>query len=103
MIRLWIFWAALWSAGALQAQDPNLANQYFANGEYEKAAVLYEELFNKDNRNDYYFGQYIACLQNLERYEEGEKALRREIKKNAGNVQLYVTYGTLLDRLESRS
>jgi TolA-binding protein len=98
MSRLWIFWAALWSAGALQAQDPNLANQYFSNGEYEKAAVLYEELFNKDNRNDYYFGQYIACLQNLERYEEGEKALRKEIKKNAGNVQLYVTYGVLLDR-----
>lgn len=98
MNRLWFFLAALLSAGTLEAQDPNLANQYFTNGEYEKAAVLYEELYARDNRNDYYFGQYIACLQNLERYDDGEKALKKEIKKNAGNSQLYVMYGSLLDR-----
>ena len=82
----------------LQAQDPNLANQYFANGEYEKAADLYQQIFERDARNDYYFGRYVECMLNLERYDDCEKTLKKQIKKDQQNTQLYVYYGSLFDR-----
>lgn len=82
----------------LRAQDPNLANQYFSNGEYEKASVLYEQLVEKDSRNDYYFGRYMDCLTNLEKYEEAERAVKKQLKKSPDNPQLYVIYGNLFDR-----
>ena len=31
-----------------QAQDPRLAEQYYNNGEYEKAAVIFEQLYKKN-------------------------------------------------------
>lgn len=86
------------SAGAL-AQDPNLANQYYMNGEYEKASVLYAQLTESDRGlSDYYFERYLNCLLNLEQYEEGEAALKKQLKRSPTNVKLYVFYGNLYDR-----
>lgn len=83
----------------LHAQDPNLANQYYMNGEYEKAAALYEQLAESTRGlGDYYFERYINCLLNLEQYEEGENALKKQIKKSPANAKLYVFYGNLYDR-----
>jgi len=89
-------------AGALGAQTPNpqLANQYFQNGEYQKAAELYLQLMDADRGlSDHYFDQYFTCLLNLEQYEEGEKALKKQIKKSPNNPRLYVSYGNLYERL----
>lgn len=89
-------------AGALGAQTPNpqLANQYFQNGEYQKAAELYLQLMDADRGlSDHYFDQYFNCLLNLEQYDEGEKALKKQIKKSPNNPKLYVLYGNLYERL----
>lgn len=82
----------------LLAQDPNLAAQYYADGEYEKAASLYGQLAERDERNDYFFNRYIDCLLNLSQYEECEKVIKKQIKRNPDNAALYVTYGSLFDR-----
>lgn len=86
------------SIGVLQAQDPNLAAQYYADGEYEKAATLYGQLTERDERNDYFFNRYVECLLNLSQYEECEKIVKKQIKKSPENPALYVTYGSLFDR-----
>ncbi|MFN4255452.1 MAG: tetratricopeptide repeat protein [Saprospiraceae bacterium] len=86
------------AALAASAQDVNLANQYFANGEYEKAAALYLDLSEKDLRNDFYFNRYVECLMSLEQYEECEKAVKKQLKKSPDNFNLYVTYGNIFDR-----
>lgn len=78
--------------------DPNLANQYFVNGEYEKAGSLYQQLWEKDERNEYYFNRYIDCLISLENWEEGEKAVKKQLKKTPENAAIYVTAGNLLER-----
>jgi tetratricopeptide (TPR) repeat protein len=83
---------------ALSAQDVNLANQYFANGEYEKATVLYQQLADLDPRNEFYFNRYVDCMMNLEQYEECEKAIKKQIKKAGDNNSVFVTYGNLFDR-----
>jgi tetratricopeptide (TPR) repeat protein len=85
-------------AQVMQAQDPNLANQYFTNGEYEKAAALYEQLMDKDARSEYYFNRYIDCQMSLEHYDLCEKAIKKQLKKTPENVNLYVSYGNLYER-----
>ena len=48
--------------------NPQLAEQYFQNGELEKAAVLYEKLYAQ-NSGDYYFDRYLSCLMDLNRFD----------------------------------
>ena len=70
-------------ATSTRAQDPNLANQYYLNGEYEKAAELYAQLSEADRGlSDYYFERYFDCLLSLEQYDEGEKAVKKQLKKS---------------------
>ena len=38
---------ALFSPGDLLAQNPSLAQHYYQNGEYSKAAAIYQELVEK--------------------------------------------------------
>lgn len=89
---------ALFLTGLLQAQDARLAQQYFQNGEYEKAAETYNRLYQQNNANDYFFDRYLECLIALQRYDEGEEAIRRQLRRSADNPTLYVIYGQLLER-----
>lgn len=82
----------------VKGQDPNLAAQYFTSGEFEKAAALYEQLSDKDNHNEFYFNRYVESLFSLNRFEDCEKAIKKQIKKTPENTLLYVTYGVILDR-----
>lgn len=81
------------------AQDSRLANQYYNTGEYEKAAVLYEELFESNNNNSYYFNRYINCLLALEEYAECEKAIKKQLKKRPKDLYLYVTFGSMYEQM----
>ncbi|MCB0531003.1 MAG: tetratricopeptide repeat protein [Lewinellaceae bacterium] len=85
---------------AVQGQNPNLANQYFMNGEYEKAAELYSQLLETDRGlADYYFERYFDCLLNLEKYDDAEKAVKKQLKQSPNNVKFYVFNGNLYDRM----
>jgi tetratricopeptide (TPR) repeat protein len=95
---LFITFTLLLGQGGLKAQDPNLANQYFSDGEFEKAAALYSQLFEKDKRSEYYFTRYVDCLVNLQQYAEGEKVIKKQIKDYPENTGYYVSYGNLLDK-----
>lgn len=78
-------------------QESKLANEYYVNGEYEKAAVLYKRLFESSNNSDYYFQRFIDCLTAVEAYEEAEDFIEKTLRKNPDQVQLYVTLGNLYD------
>ncbi len=80
------------------AQPSKLAQQYFQNGEYEKAATLYQKLYTDSNQNDYYFNKYTDCLIALEKYEEADKTIKKQIKKTPKSIQLYVAYGKLFEK-----
>jgi tetratricopeptide (TPR) repeat protein len=96
------FFAAFFclNVSALKAQNLNLANQYYQNGEYEKAAVLFAQLLERDNDSELFFSRYVDCLINLEQYDACEKVIKKQLKKTPENVTLYVTYGGLFDRQE---
>lgn len=81
-----------------QDNDSKLAQQYYNDGEFEKAAVLYDKLYQRNGKNDYYFNRYMDCLLALEDYKRAEKVIKKRLKKDSKQVQLYVTYGNLYER-----
>ncbi len=83
---------------AIYSQDNRLAQEYFNNGEFEKASALYEKLYSKNTKNDYYFSRYLACLTEMEEYAKAEEILKKQIKKNSKKYRLYLDYGNLLER-----
>lgn len=87
----------------VQGQDINLANQYFSNGEYEKAASIYSQISAKEPHNDFVFKRYFDCLLNLERFEEAEKATRQQIKRSPENSAYYVMLGDMYERTDRKN
>ncbi len=94
-----IFFVLSSISGLAQEASVQLANQYFFNGEYEKAAALFERLYRGNRNQDYYLTKYIDCLLGMEDYKLAEQVIQAHIKENPKNVQLYVTYGNLKERL----
>jgi tetratricopeptide (TPR) repeat protein len=86
------------SINSLAAQDSRLANRYFQSGEYEKAAVLYSKLYDKNPNQDVFFSRYIESLVALEDFQNAEKAIQSEIKRKPQDVQLYVSLGNMYER-----
>jgi tetratricopeptide (TPR) repeat protein len=82
----------------LQGQNARLAQQYYNTGEYEKASVMYNQLFERFPNQDFYFNRYIECLLALEEYKDAEKSIRQQLRKNENNIQFYVTLGNLYER-----
>lgn len=86
--------------GSLAAQpntEEQLAFQYYQNGEFEKAAGLYEGLFNKKG-GAFYYNYYLDCLLELEDYRKAEKFLDKLIKKEPANQKYGVDLGYILER-----
>jgi len=63
-----------------------LARSYYYSGNYEKAAQLYGELYNKEKRYLYYT-YYYNSLVYLKRYKEAEKLSKKQGKLTPGNVR----------------
>lgn len=79
------------------SQNARLAQQYYADGEYEKAATLYEQLLDQNDANEYYFERYFNCLLNLEQFDAAEKLVEKQIRKFPDNTRLYVSLGKLYE------
>ena len=88
----------VFALGGLYAQSAKLAQQYYQNGEYEKAGATYVGLYKSNPNNSHYFNRYVDCLMKLEDYEVAETVVKKEIKNNPKKVQLYVTYGNIFER-----
>lgn len=83
---------------ASPGQDSRLAQQYYLNGEYEKAAVLFERLYRANEVQDFYFDRFIECLLSLQQFDDAEAALKKELKKYPNRLALYVGLGNLYER-----
>ncbi|NJC27365.1 tetratricopeptide repeat protein [Neolewinella antarctica] len=97
-MRTWIFVFASLFFTTLSAQNNQLAQQYYNDGEYEKSAQLFLELAKAKPGNSYYFDRYVTSLIKLERYKEAEGALKKQLRKQPQAVALYVKYGQMLEQ-----
>jgi len=82
-------------AFAQRSSEDALALQYYQNAEYDKAAIIYEKLFNHSNPQNYY-DQYLNTLIKIKKYDEAEKVVKKMIKISPENYSFKVDYGRIL-------
>lgn len=77
---------------SLQAQenDSKLANEYYQQGEYDKALVLYQNLENKKNAIPIIHANYIELLFQGNDLKKTEKYLKNIIKKYPDNLRYQI-------------
>jgi tetratricopeptide (TPR) repeat protein len=82
-----LLFSFLFSSGALFAQtgkERQLADQYLNNAEYDKAAELYDKLFDRDPFGTY--PNYLRCLLSMKSFDKAEKLVRKISKKQPDNL-----------------
>ncbi|MBK9109355.1 MAG: tetratricopeptide repeat protein [Saprospiraceae bacterium] len=90
----------LFLLSGLKAQDPRLAQEYFNNGEFEKASSLYQELMLKNPANPGFFEKYFECILALKQYNAGEEILKKEMRKKPKEAIYHIYYGNLLTLMD---
>lgn len=77
-----IFSCALFFMGFLSdAQSDFLAKDYFEKGEFEKALISYQKLYEKNKGNLNYLIKIVEIHQQLENYDISEKLLSEQVLK----------------------
>jgi tetratricopeptide (TPR) repeat protein len=84
LLTVLLFLLSIWA----EAQNEQLANNYFDRGEFEKALVSYEELLKGQQGNTNYFQRVVECYQQLQQYDKAEKAIQARLDKYRQNTFL---------------
>lgn len=82
-------------AHAQTNDDITLAQQFFNNGEYLKAGILYEKIWSKNKTNDYFYQQYFKCLIQQKELDKALVVCQDQAKRNAKNPIYYVDMATV--------
>lgn len=100
-IRFFLFFLAILVTVVVSAQNSKLADQYYLEGEYQKAGDLYLKLHEtaKQNNNFIYFNKYIECLLALHQYEQAEKDIQEQMKAQPDDFSMLVTLGNVQERI----
>ena len=85
----------------LSAQNAKLADQYYLEGEYAKAADLYLKLHEtaKKTKNFTYFNKYVECLLAMRSFDRAEREIREQITLQPDDYSLLVTLGNVQERV----
>jgi tetratricopeptide (TPR) repeat protein len=79
-------------ARAQEGTDQQLAQYYYAAGEFEKALPYCQKLYAKEN-NKFNFTRYFDCLIALENEKEAEKLIKKQISTDRNNLEYPVLLG----------
>ena len=82
-------------AVAQPGRDETLAKSYMQNGEFDKAAELYQGLWEKNDYDATYYTALYSCLITVKKFDELEKVVKKQQKKYPGAAQYIVDLGFL--------
>lgn len=87
-----------------QAQNEQLANNYFDRGEFEKALVSYEELLKFQEANSNYFQRVVECYQQLQQFDKAQKAIETRLDKyKQGSLLVELGYNYQLQKNQEKA
>jgi tetratricopeptide (TPR) repeat protein len=75
------------------SQNPALAQNYFEQGEYEKALSIYQQLYEKNPNNTRYLQGMVSSYQELGNYEMAIKLLEQKVSRSSRHPDLLVELG----------
>ena len=82
----------------VQAQDLQLAEEYFKNKEYAKAKDYYQKVIATGNVQPRTYYNFMDCLYALKQLDEAEKFVRKQIKQNPEMPLYDVDLGVVLEK-----
>ena len=88
------------SGNAQDANQIQLANEYYVNGELEKALSIYSELADDTKNIPLIHSNYFNLLINSGEFKIAEKYIKRNTKLFRGNVYYKIDYGILLSAMQ---
>ncbi|SFW60754.1 tetratricopeptide repeat protein [Cellulophaga fucicola] len=92
-MRIFILILAFCFAQLTVAQNSFLAKQYFDDGDFDKAVVFYEKLVKENPRRSDYQTSLISCYQQLERYTDAEKQIRKNLHSDNPHPVYFIDLG----------
>ena len=100
MFRVFYFFLAILLYVNLHSQDLQqdlrLAQQYTRQGEYEKAASIYERLYDQNPKSSMYYRQYYNALLAIKDFVRAEELVKKQLKQDKTDPSLFVDLGLLL-------
>ncbi|MFZ1846429.1 MAG: tetratricopeptide repeat protein, partial [Saprospiraceae bacterium] len=96
---LFILFVSIISIKAATAQNMQLGIQYFQDGEYEKAAIIYKELWNKNKSNEQLLHTLTECFIALKDYDKALQVMNEAIQQNPNQLTLRITNAALLTKI----
>lgn len=75
--------------------NADLANQYFSTGDFDKAVVYFEKLYDQDPLSAY--SGYSKCLMELKDFDRAEKLIRKHQKKFPLDPSIRIDLGLLYE------
>jgi len=76
-----------------QGNDLQLARQFAANGETDKALEIYQKLYKQNN--ELYFQMYVSTLLSAKKFEDAENIAKKMVKKHPKDYGYQITLGTI--------
>jgi tetratricopeptide (TPR) repeat protein len=76
-----------------QSNELQLARQYAANGEPQKALDIYQKLYRQDN--EAYFQPYLNSLLSIKKFDEAENIAKKMLRKYPDNNEYIIALGTV--------
>jgi tetratricopeptide (TPR) repeat protein len=77
-----------------------IANEYFNNGEFEKAKISYEKLAKNNDHIPLIYKNYLSTLNYLKLNEQSEKFIKRAIKVYPDNILYKADHYFLIQEIE---
>ncbi|WP_372745045.1 tetratricopeptide repeat protein [Lutibacter sp.] len=77
----------------ISAQEPELAYQYFRNGEYEKSAYLFKTLHENNPYNSTYLSFLIDSYQQIEKFDEITTIINKQLSSYKNQEYLLIELG----------
>lgn len=82
-------------AWAQPGTEDKLALEYFNSGEFEKAAGLYEKLYEKTPANEVYYHNLLASYKSLNDLKSAEKLAKRQVSRFSKEAHFQVDLGLI--------
>lgn len=95
---LFLVFASLICMSTTAGQDARLAEQYFRDGEFEKAAAMYKSMYAK-NPNYNYLEKYTQSLSSLGRKEEAQQVVTEAYKRNPNDLYTTILYAVQMEEM----
>lgn len=95
-----VFFVSFWA----NAQNDQLANNYFDRGDFEKALISYQELLKTNVGNFNYFQRVVECYQQLQQYDKAQKAIEDQLDRlKQSNLLVELGYNYQLQKNQEKA